>query len=97
MRDVPYAALPIRAHAFNPLGITQSHMRIDSLFAGVTLSWLKHFNPHRIEMRHPGIFAVFGSALLLPTCLGLRTVFGVTTRIPFSDARLLLLFNCGVK
>jgi peptidoglycan/LPS O-acetylase OafA/YrhL len=69
-------------------GITQSHLRIDSLFAGVTLGWLKHFR--RLEVRRPWIFAVLGFALLIPTFVGLSAIAAAT----FGYLSLTLAFSC---
>jgi peptidoglycan/LPS O-acetylase OafA/YrhL len=46
------------------LGITETHLRIDSLFAGVTLGWLEHFR--KLTVRHPNLYGVAGLLLLLP-------------------------------
>jgi peptidoglycan/LPS O-acetylase OafA/YrhL len=47
-------------------GINATHMRIDALFAGVTLGWFRHFQPNQLQLRNSSVLALIGIVLVLP-------------------------------
>jgi peptidoglycan/LPS O-acetylase OafA/YrhL len=46
-----------------------THLHLDALFAGVTLSWMHHFTVRGIWINHATLAGVIGDALLIPACL----------------------------
>lgn len=45
-------------------GVVQTHLRIDSLFAGVTLGWLQHFR--NFVVKRPSLYGIAGLVALVP-------------------------------
>jgi peptidoglycan/LPS O-acetylase OafA/YrhL len=45
-----------------------THLHIDALFAGVTLSWFHHFTESGIRTKHSLLIALIGFVILLPAC-----------------------------
>jgi peptidoglycan/LPS O-acetylase OafA/YrhL len=56
-----------------------THLHLDALFAGVTLSWMHHFTVRGIRIKHAALAGLVGAALLIPACLLDRETFVMYT------------------
>lgn len=64
-------------HHSTVYGVTETHLRVDSLFAGVTLSWVKHFS-RGISTKRAYLFGIAAAALLAPVLIGLPPMAAAT-------------------
>lgn len=58
-------------------GISQTHMRIDTLFAGVTLAWFKHFHSQELRVRRAELYGIAGMIALFRS-VGLDPTIGAS-------------------
>jgi peptidoglycan/LPS O-acetylase OafA/YrhL len=56
------------AHATHQM-MDATHLHLDALFVGVTLSWMHHFTLRGIRTSHGALLGIVGLALLVPACL----------------------------
>ena len=61
------------------LGITQTHMRIDSLFAGVALGWANFFTKSQLKVSRAWAYWLLGALVLLPELSGRMSLFAMTS------------------
>lgn len=78
-----FGCMVLRLLAFSHphMNIFATHLRIDSLFWGVLLAYLFHFEPHKIEAltRRPALTALVGVLLVAPSLFFKREQFFMWT------------------